>query len=54
MTLLNKARQNRARAIEFLQARQNNIFLGDFSRPERPKPFEPLHVSSRASLVRAA
>ncbi len=39
MTLLDKARQNRLKALQGLEARKRNIFAGDPRRPDRPAVF---------------
>ena len=38
MDLILKARQNRARALQTIRAREANIFAMDFGQPRRARP----------------
>lgn len=41
MTLITKARENRARAVGAIRARHANVFADDFGRMRRPRPGAP-------------
>lgn len=51
MDLLNKARQNRIKALAELEARERNLFAANTDRPDRPAPFKPLDIAPMAEAA---